>query len=195
MRFQVFLGPWRILYLWTHRDWHQLHLLILMVSKKMIFFHRINENKWSSKKTWTSPTATDPKNFLVLRSRPNLMVYVSYGFAYQTVLIGPLCMFNDYNHFITGENLEKFQVSLWSWPAISRFDISIENLKDPNEKKRIDPDNKVNLFWNVTLVVLKKHSFGFKIFPSRFFLRKRLERFVWLCSLQKSQLNFWQTQI
>jgi hypothetical protein len=40
-----------------------------------------------------------------------MIEFLSYCLCYQTVLIGPMCIYNDYIEFITGYNVDKHQVS------------------------------------------------------------------------------------
>jgi hypothetical protein len=48
--------------------------------------------------------------FIYLRRRPSLIEFLSYMFNFQGVLVGPLVFYKDYDEFITGENVRKYQV-------------------------------------------------------------------------------------
>ena len=46
------------------------------------------------------------------RNPPKLVEFLSYGFSYQTVLIGPFYFYKDHLEFINGQNITKHQVSV-----------------------------------------------------------------------------------
>ncbi len=48
--------------------------------------------------------------FFDLSTAPSPIEFFSYTFSYQTILVGPLCFYNDYLDFITGSNFTKHQV-------------------------------------------------------------------------------------
>ncbi len=41
---------------------------------------------------------------LCFREPPNILVFLSYIFYFQGILVGPLCFYADYISFIEGEN-------------------------------------------------------------------------------------------
>jgi hypothetical protein len=62
--------------------------------------------------------ATKPKvlsklildHFDCLRNLPSLLEFSSYVFNFQSVIVGPSYLYQDYQDFITGENITKHKV-------------------------------------------------------------------------------------
>ncbi len=53
--------------------------------------------------------------FVFSRRLPNFLEFLSYMFNFQTILVGPLFYYRDFEDFITGHNVTKHQVNpLWS---------------------------------------------------------------------------------
>ncbi len=44
------------------------------------------------------------------RDSPSLIEFLSYIFNFQGIIVGPLCFYNDYIDFITGNNILKKRV-------------------------------------------------------------------------------------
>jgi hypothetical protein len=44
------------------------------------------------------------------RDPPSLIEFLSYIFNFQGIIVGPLCFYNDYIDFITGNNILKKRV-------------------------------------------------------------------------------------
>ena len=43
------------------------------------------------------------------RKKPSLIEFLSYMCNFQGIIVGPLCTYNDYMDFITGNNILKHQ--------------------------------------------------------------------------------------
>ena len=52
---------------------------------------------------------TDDQDKQKIVEIPNLLEYFSFIFYFQGIIVGPLCFYHDYIHFITGENLKNFK--------------------------------------------------------------------------------------